>query len=107
MEAWREGNPDFGYQASLGVEAPEQALDRAVTGLLDRLIQLAVDRKYEEAYRCLAELGPDIDAFFDGVMVLSDDSALRSNRLAFLRNLDHIFLHFASFTAVVLEGERE
>ncbi|MFR0656714.1 hypothetical protein SB719_19365, partial [Pantoea sp. SIMBA_079] len=35
----------------------------------------------------LARLRPQVDAFFDGVMVNADDAALRGNRLALLQRL--------------------
>ena len=35
----------------------------------------------------LAALGPAVDAFFDGVMVMAEDAAVRRNRLALLRAL--------------------
>ncbi|WP_191105059.1 hypothetical protein, partial [Xanthomonas citri] len=35
----------------------------------------------------LARLRPQVDAFFDGVMVNADDPQLRANRLALLKKL--------------------
>jgi Glycyl-tRNA synthetase, beta subunit len=35
----------------------------------------------------LAGLRPQVDAFFDGVMVNAEDPALRANRLALLKQL--------------------
>ena len=35
----------------------------------------------------LARLRPQVDAFFDSVMVNADDAALRANRLALLKRL--------------------
>jgi glycyl-tRNA synthetase beta chain len=39
------------------------------------------------ALSALASLRPQVDAFFDGVMVMADDPAVRANRLALLARL--------------------
>ncbi len=42
---------------------------------------------YTEALRALASVRAPVDRFFDDVMVMADDRALRANRLALLRGL--------------------
>jgi glycyl-tRNA synthetase beta chain len=42
---------------------------------------------YVDALAHLARLRPQVDAFFDAVMVNVDDAPLRNNRLALLRRL--------------------
>jgi glycyl-tRNA synthetase beta chain len=54
------------------------------TALFQRLTQ---QRDYGTLLTTLAELRPHIDLFFDKVMVMVDDSALRENRLALLAQL--------------------
>ncbi len=39
----------------------------------------------EEAFRAVQEAIPEVDAFFDGVLVMARESSLRRNRLALLR----------------------
>jgi glycyl-tRNA synthetase beta chain len=46
--------------------------------------------------RRLAALRPSVDAFFDGVMVMADDPAVRDNRLALLRQLADRFATVAA-----------
>ena len=73
----REDVPDTVDAAHLA-EAPERSLHEAVDrawGLMDRDDPSAV-------LTTLSELAPSIDAFFDGVMVMVDDAAVRANRLA-------------------------
>jgi glycyl-tRNA synthetase beta chain len=109
LERWAagEGALPYDYDPSALVEGPEKALHAAVVEAAGPLLSAAQAREYGSAYRRLADLGGAIDAYFDGVMVNAEDPALRANRLAFLRNLAQLFLHFASFSRVVLEGERE
>jgi glycyl-tRNA synthetase beta chain len=47
----------------------------------------------------LAELGPDVAAFFDrgGVMVMDPDPALRENRLSLLSRIYEPFARIADF----------
>ena len=50
---------------------------------------------YTEAWRELAALKPPIDRFFDDVMVMTDDEAVRANRLVLLGELRTLFLGIA------------
>lgn len=52
-------------------------------------------RDYVAALARLAQLRPAVDAFFDGVMVMADDAAVRGNRLALLKRLQGQFLRIA------------
>jgi glycyl-tRNA synthetase beta chain len=46
----------------------------------------------------LAQLRTDVDAFFDNVMVMTDDIELRGNRLALLELLSEQFLTCADIS---------
>jgi glycyl-tRNA synthetase beta chain len=64
------------------------AVTREVTPLFDA-------RDYEGALKKLAGLRATVDTFFDKVMVMADDVALRNNRLALLNALRDLFLRVA------------
>jgi glycyl-tRNA synthetase beta chain len=55
-------------------------------------------RAYSPALRELATLRNAVDAFFDSVMVMTDDVALRTNRLALLARLRTLFLGIADLS---------
>ena len=55
---------------------------------------------YEQALRKMAGLKSSVDAFFDSVMVMSDDQALRDNRLCLLSQLRALFLRVADISAL-------
>ena len=59
---------------------------------------LVRERAYEDSLRRLAELRTPIDSFFDDVMVMTDDEALRDNRLALLGELRALFLDVADIS---------
>ncbi len=58
----------------------------------------------QEALNSLVGLRPIIDAFFEAVMVNADDKAIRSNRLTLLKEVDELFMSFADFSQVVVQG---
>jgi glycyl-tRNA synthetase beta chain len=41
-----------------------------------------------------------VDDFFDGVMVMAEDAAVRTNRLALLERLAGLFAGIADFTKI-------
>jgi glycyl-tRNA synthetase beta chain len=53
---------------------------------------------YRGAFTVLARLRPEIDAFFDGVMVNDPDARLRNNRLALLGELGALFTRIADLS---------
>ncbi|HEX7370547.1 MAG TPA: glycine--tRNA ligase subunit beta [Rhodanobacteraceae bacterium] len=67
--------------------ALSEALDAARADNAPRLDCATVQRDYAGALARLAQLQPPIDAFFDGVMVMADDPALRTNRVTLLARI--------------------
>jgi glycyl-tRNA synthetase beta chain len=55
---------------------------------------------FERALLDVASLRNDVDAFFDGVMVLTDDMGIRKNRLALLGHIAALFGKFADFSKI-------
>jgi glycyl-tRNA synthetase beta chain len=53
---------------------------------------------YGTAFNELARLRPAVDAFFDQVMVMDPDPALRANRLALLNSLQQLFVGIADLS---------
>jgi glycyl-tRNA synthetase beta chain len=74
-------------QESLLQEDAEKALYAAVIRVAPQVDAAFAARDYAGALKTLAQLRDDVDAFFDGVMVMADDVALRNNRLALLASL--------------------
>ena len=60
--------------------------------------------RYDRAMDVLVELKPAIDEFFEAVMVNVDDKTIRSNRLSLLKEVDEMFLSFADFSQIVVQG---
>ncbi len=61
------------------------------------------DAKYADALDALVALKAPIDAFFNGVMVMAEDEAVRKNRLALLVRVRNLFRRYADFSKVRVE----
>jgi glycyl-tRNA synthetase beta chain len=98
-----EADHAFGeVSADLLVEPQEQQLAAQVKSLGETAKALLEKDEYTEALACLAALRGPVDAFFDGVMVNADDSALRNNRLNLLKQLRDLFLQVADISQLVV-----
>lgn len=84
-------------EALLGSPA-EQALHRIVTDTRPRVDAAIAAGHYAEAFMHLALLRPEVDAFFDSVLVNDPDVALRNNRLALLAGLRSLFTRIADLS---------
>lgn len=72
---------------ALLVEPAERALAEAVEAAYAETGHALAHGDYVDALAHLARLRPQVDAFFDKVMVNADDPAVRANRLALLQRL--------------------
>ncbi|MFA6972079.1 MAG: glycine--tRNA ligase subunit beta [Gallionella sp.] len=82
-----EGGVSGKVDASLLVEAPEQALHQALSRIAPKADAAFAAGDYTASLQELAALREPVDAFFDSVMVNAEDLALRANRLALLAQL--------------------
>jgi glycyl-tRNA synthetase beta chain len=62
--------------------------------------------KYLQGLNELAKLRPAVDQFFDQVMVMVDDEAIKNNRLALLTQLSSCFLRVADFSRIQTKESR-
>ena len=58
---------------------------------------------YATALRLLASMRQVVDEFFEKVLVMADDPAIKQNRLALLLQLSKLFLSVADISQIVLE----
>jgi glycyl-tRNA synthetase beta chain len=83
---------------SLLQHTAERRLASELEGLRESVESLLAERRYEGALRQLATLRPHVDAFFDGVMVMAENPAVRANRLALLAALARLFTETADLS---------
>lgn len=63
--------------------------------------------KYREALEVISELRPSVDQFFEKVLVMVEDQAVRKNRVALLANLLKEFSTIADFSQLGTEDLQE
>lgn len=83
---------------SLLVEPAEQKLHDAYLAANREAAPLLAEKRYEEALQAILKMKESVDAFFDDVMVMVDDAAVRSNRLNLLTAVAELFLKVGDFS---------
>ena len=81
--------------SNLLVEPAEKTLAKSITRMSLLSEPLLASRDYTNVLKNLATLRDPIDSFFNDVMVMADDQALRNNRLSLLSNLRALFVNVA------------
>lgn len=88
----------FEVRPDLLIEDAEQALAGRLVELSSEVTPLMEVGLYSEALNRLALLREPVDAFFDQVLVMAEDAAVRDNRIALLNELGSLFLRVADFS---------
>ena len=82
-------------------DAAETTLAKLVQEKAASVEPLFAQHQYKEALAKLADLREPVDNFFDEVMVMVDDEAVKNNRLALLKQLRGLFLEVADISLLV------
>jgi glycyl-tRNA synthetase beta chain len=83
---------------SLFSEPAEQNLYQSFIEAKEKIERHLDQRAYETALLEMTQMKRPIDGFFDGVMVMVEDEAIRDNRLALLDGIGQLFLRIADFS---------
>lgn len=81
-------------------ESAEKALAEKLTQANQDIAPLSAKSDYAGVLNYLAGMRETIDAFFDQVMVMADDEAVRQNRLALLNQTRALFLGVADISCL-------
>ncbi len=87
-----------GLETALLTDDAERVLYHAMQSAQNDVAPLLGERRYADSLRRLAELRTPVDSFFDDVMVMTDDEAVRNNRLALLAELRALFMNVADIS---------
>ncbi|MEH6553161.1 glycine--tRNA ligase subunit beta [Pseudoalteromonas tetraodonis] len=87
-------------EQSLLSDDAEKVLAAQVAKFATDLAPLYSDGNYQEALSQLAGIRDSVDNFFDNVMVMADDEAVKQNRLALLSQLSGLFLEIADISVL-------
>jgi glycyl-tRNA synthetase beta chain len=80
------------------MDPAEQILGEQVEAIARQVEPKFAARDYTGALKSLAVLRNAVDAFFDSVMVMADDPALRANRIALLKRMQGLFMRVADLS---------
>jgi glycyl-tRNA synthetase beta chain len=86
------------------VDPSQSALHAAAQGIAERFQALAAGHEYVAALELIASLRPQIDLFFEKVMVMVEDPYVRWTRLSLLQGLVENFSKIADFSEIVTQG---
>jgi len=81
-------------------EVCEKELFTELQRVQQDVTRLMASGDYPEVLRSIATLRPAVDAFFDGVMVMAKDEAVKTNRLALLTQVAGLFAGLADFSRI-------
>lgn len=95
---------DVAIDPALFAQPEEHALHAAAERAAPRVIEAAGQRRYLQALEEIATLRGQVDAFFEAVMVMAPEAALRCNRLALLSRTVRDFSRIADFSQIVTAG---
>ena len=85
----------------------EHATERRLAELADvvtaQIAELIVLREYRSALESFAALAPELETFFQDVMVNVEDQAVRGNRMSLLRKVGGAVMKIADVTKIVVD----
>ena len=88
------------FNDELAEEGAESLLATVYSDINNTIIPLLAEQDYQAALTELAKLKAPIDNFFDNVMVMSDDEAVKINRLTLLNQIRNSFLAIADISVL-------
>lgn len=86
------------FRTELATEQAEKDLATTFQAISLKVAPLVADKDYQAALTELAQLKSPIDTFFDNVMVMSDDEAVKINRLTLLNEIRNSFFAIADIS---------
>jgi glycyl-tRNA synthetase beta chain len=81
----------------------EKRLFELASNTTDRIEEMIAERDYKRALETFAALAPELETFFDEVMVMVEDESVRRNRMALLRTIGNAVMKIADVTKIVVD----
>ena len=88
----KSGRPEAGIDPSVFELDAERKLYQKYLEIRDKVRELMAQKMYLDALRLISTIRETVDGFFDGVMVMAEDPAVRQNRLNLLTAIGELIL---------------
>lgn len=88
---------------SLLAEPAEKRLAELGALVREQIDELAARRQYREALESFAAMAPELETFFNEVLVMVEDPAIRANRIALLQTVGSSVRMIAEVTRIVID----
>jgi glycyl-tRNA synthetase beta chain len=99
----KTSRPDIG----LFSDEEEKALFKTYCQMKDIIDDHLSKKEYEKALRDYKAMTKPVEVFFEKVLVMHQDEKIRANRIALLSRVKELYLMYADFSKIVIQGERE
>jgi len=100
------GQPAGSLNADLFVEKEERELFSTFSIVKENVAPMIAKGDFAQAQKVVFRLQPELNAFFDKVLVMAKETKLRKNRLGLLQAIRKILVQMADYSQVVVEGEK-
>jgi len=97
------GHDSTRVDASLLENDVERRLDTLATEVAVHIDEMIAERAYRRALESFAAMAPELETFFDEVMVMVEDGGVRRNRMSLLRKVGNAALKVADVTKIVVD----
>jgi glycyl-tRNA synthetase beta chain len=94
-------NPGTALNGQFFRDDAERTLFTQINRVAEQVEDLKRYRQYRESLEAIAKLRPHVDLFFDEVMIMVDEKAVRDNRLALIGRIQLAFSSIADFSEIV------
>jgi len=98
-----EGHDSTRVDASKLEHESERRLNELATLVGSQIEEMIGERDYRRALESFAGMAPELERFFDDVMVMVDDEAVRRNRMSLLRKVGSAVAKIADVTKIVVD----
>ncbi len=85
------------------LEPAEKRLADLTHLVREQIDELVAQRRYREALEAFAAMAPELESFFNEVLVMVDDPAIRENRMALLQQAGGSVRMIADVTKIVID----
>ncbi|MED4463895.1 glycine--tRNA ligase subunit beta [Metabacillus fastidiosus] len=81
----------------------EKSLYNKYLAVKDKVYQLEESINESETFKILASLKTEINTYFDGTMVMSENEAIKQNRLAQMKGLSNLIQTYAKMNSIIVK----